>query len=114
MKRLIWLRLFIVGALVALSNVFVFGQTGAKKRYEDADRRMNESYQQTLTKIDKEQQTSLRDDQRHWLRNREAGAKFYKESGGKSTPKQRYWQYMLDSTEVQLRHLDTDWKSQTE
>ena len=85
-----------------------------KKSYEDADRRMNESYQQTLTKIDKEQQTSLRDDQHHWLRNREAGAKFYKESGGKSTPEQRYWQYMLDSTEGQLRHLDTDWKSQTE
>ena len=85
-----------------------------KKRYEDADSRMNESCQQLLTKIDKEQKTSLRDDQRHWFRNREPGAKFYKESGGKSTPEQRCWQYMLDSTEAQLRHLDTDWKSQIE
>ena len=86
-----------------------------KKRYEDADKRMNESYRQTLAKIDKEQQTNLRDDQRHWLKNREAGAKLYKESGGgKSTPEQRYWQYMIDSTEAQSRHLDTDWKSQTE
>ena len=86
-----------------------------KKRYEDADKRMNDSYRQTLAKIDKEQQTNLRDDQRHWLKNREAGAKLYKESGGgKSTPEQRYWQYMVDSTEAQSRHLDTDWKSQTE
>lgn len=86
-----------------------------KKRYEDADKRMNESYQQTLAKIDKEQQTNLRDDQRHWLKNREAGAKLYKESGGgKSTPEQRYWQYMIDSTEAQSRHLDTDLKAQTE
>jgi uncharacterized protein YecT (DUF1311 family) len=85
-----------------------------KKRYEDADRRMNESYQQTLAKIDKEQQTSLRENQRSWLKNRDAGAKLYKEVGGKSTPEQRYWQYLLDSTEAQLRHLNNDWKSQTE
>jgi hypothetical protein len=53
----------------------------------------------------------LRSDERQWLNNREAGAKLYKESGGgKSTPEQRYWQYMLDSSEGQSRHLDTDWK----
>ena len=34
MKRLIWLRLFIVGALVALPNLFVFGQTGAGFKIE--------------------------------------------------------------------------------
>jgi uncharacterized protein YecT (DUF1311 family) len=85
-----------------------------KKRYEDADRRLNESYQQTLAKIDKDQQTNLRDDQRRWLKTRDAGAKFYKESGGHSTPEQRYWQYMLDSTEAQLRHLEVDWKLTTE
>ena len=85
-----------------------------KKRYEEADRRLNESYQQTLAKIDKEQKEGLRAEQRDWLKTRDAGAKFYKETGGKSTPEQHYWQYMLDSTESQLRHLDTDWKSQTE
>lgn len=84
-----------------------------KKRYEEADQRMNESYQQTLAKIDKEQEASLREDQRQWLKNRDAGAKLYKESGGKSTPEQRYWQYMLDSTETQLHHLEADWKPAT-
>ena len=44
------------------------------------------SGQTTLAKIDKEQQTSLREDQRSWLKNRDAGAKLYKEVGGKSTP----------------------------
>lgn len=89
-------------------------QAELKKRYDEADRRLNQSYQQILAKMDKQQQTDLRDDQRHWIKTRDAGAKFYKEAGGKSTPEQRYWQYMLDSTEAQLRHLETDWKSQTE
>ena len=87
-------------------------QVQLKKRYEEADRRLNQSYQQVLAKVDKEQQGSLRDDQRHWLKVRDAGAKFYKQSGGKSTSDQRYWQYMVDSTEAQLRHIETDWKSQ--
>jgi len=85
-----------------------------KKRYEEADRRLNESYRQAIAKIDKEQKEGLRAEQRDWLKTRDAGAKFYKENGGKSTPEQRYWQYMFDSTESQLRHLEIDWKSQTE
>jgi uncharacterized protein YecT (DUF1311 family) len=89
-------------------------QAELKKRYDEADRRLNESYQQILAKIDKQQQTDLRDDQRHWIKTRDAGAKFYKELGGKSTPEQRYWQYMLDSTEAQLHHLKADWKPMTE
>jgi len=89
-------------------------QAELKKRYEEMDKHLNETYQQTLTKIDKEQQTSLREDQRSWLKARDAGAKVYKESGGKSTPEQRYWQYMLDSTGAQLRHLEADWQQTTE
>jgi len=85
-----------------------------KKQCDDADQRLNEIYQQTLAKIDQDQQKSLRGAQREWLKNRDAGAKFYKEAGGKSTPEQRYWQYLLDSTEAQLHHIETNWKSQTE
>jgi len=54
----------------------------------------------------------LRDDQRDWIKMRDAGAKLYKESGTKPAAERRYWQYMLDSTESQLRHLETDWKPQ--
>jgi uncharacterized protein YecT (DUF1311 family) len=83
-----------------------------RKKYGDADARLSKTYNEILSKIDKEQQGSLRDDQRHWLKARDAGAKFYKQSGGKSTSDQRYWQYMLDSTEAQLQHIEMDWKSQ--
>lgn len=83
-----------------------------KKRYEDADRRLNASYQQISAKIDKQRQTALRSDQRQWIKTRDAGAKFYREAGGKSTPEQRYWQYMLDSTEAQAHHLEAEWKSE--
>lgn len=85
-----------------------------KKRYEDADRRLNESYQQILAKIDKQRQGALRSDQRQWIKTRDAGAKFYREAGGNSSPEQRYWQYLLDSTEAQSHHLEADWKSQVE
>jgi uncharacterized protein YecT (DUF1311 family) len=89
-------------------------ETELKKRYEDADSKLNKTYNEIFAKLDKDQQTNLRDDQRRWLKTRDAGAKFYKESGGKSTPEQRYWQYMLDSTEAQLRHLAVDWNQTTE
>ncbi len=81
-----------------------------KQRYDEADRRLNELYQQILSKIDKEEQESLRQDERDWLRTREPGAKFFAASGSKSTAQRRYWQHMLDSTQGQLRHLDTYWK----
>jgi uncharacterized protein YecT (DUF1311 family) len=73
-----------------------------KKRYEEADSRLNKTYNEVLAKIDKEQRTSLREDQRRWIKTRDAGAKFYKESSGKSTAERRYWQYMLDSTEARI------------
>jgi len=81
-----------------------------KQRYDEADIRLNKLYRQILSKIDKEEQQSLRQDERDWLRTREPGAKFFGDSGPKSTAQRRYWQHMLDSTQAQLRHLDTYWK----
>jgi uncharacterized protein YecT (DUF1311 family) len=81
-----------------------------KKSYEETDRHLNEVYQEILSKIDKEAQESLRQDERDWLKTREPGAKFYADSGVKSTAQRRYWQHMLDSTQAQLRHLETYWK----
>jgi uncharacterized protein YecT (DUF1311 family) len=77
-------------------------ETELKKRYHVADSQLNKTYNQVLAKIDKEQQTSLRDDQRDWIKRRNAGAKLYKESGDKSTAERRYWQYMLDSTKARI------------
>jgi uncharacterized protein YecT (DUF1311 family) len=81
-----------------------------KQRYEEADRRLNETYQEVRSKIDKEEQGSLRQDERDWLKTREPGAKFYADSGPKSTAQRRYWQHMLDSTQARLRYLETYWK----
>jgi uncharacterized protein YecT (DUF1311 family) len=73
-----------------------------KKRYQDADRRLNKIYNTVLGKIDKEQQNNLRDDQREWIKIRDLGAAFYKEASDKSTAERRYCQYMLDSTEARI------------
>jgi uncharacterized protein YecT (DUF1311 family) len=81
-----------------------------KQRYEEADRRLNDTYQQIRGKIDKQEQDNLRQDEREWLKTREPSAKFYADSGPKSTAQRRYWQYMLDSTQARLRHLETYWK----
>ena len=85
-----------------------------KKSYEESDRRLNKTYQQIFSEIDKEERESLRQDERDWLKTRERGAKFYAESGSKSTARRRYWQHMLDSTQGQLRHLETYWKPKLE
>jgi len=81
-----------------------------KQRYAEADRRLNDTYQQIRGKIDKQEQDSLRQDERDWLKTREPGAKFYADAGPKSTAQRRYWQYMLDSTQARLRNLETYWK----
>jgi uncharacterized protein YecT (DUF1311 family) len=86
----------------------------SKERYEQADRRINELYQQLLPKIDKDQQAAFRDDQRDWIKTRDLRAKLYKESGMASAAERRYWQYMVDSTQAQLRHIETDWQPTTE
>ncbi len=41
--------------------------TELKKRFEDSDRRLNESYQDAVRKVDQEQLESLRADQREWI-----------------------------------------------
>jgi hypothetical protein len=77
-------------------------ETELKKRSEDADSKLNKTYNEILAKLDKEQKTSLREDQRQWIKTRDAGATFYKQAGGKSAAEGRYWQYMLDSTEARI------------
>jgi hypothetical protein len=77
-------------------------ETELKKRYEDADSKLNKTYNEILATLDKEQQTSLREDQRQWIKTRDVGATFYKQAGGKSAAERRYWQYMLDSTEARI------------
>jgi hypothetical protein len=58
----------------------------SKKRYEPAERRVKESCGEWPV-----------------VDTREIEAKFYAESGPKSTVGRRYWQYMADSTEARAR-----------
>ena len=80
--------------------------TELKKQHQEADSKLNRTYNAILAKLDKEQQTSLRADQRRWIKTRDAGAKVYKESGDKSTAEGRYWQYMLDSTQARIPAIE--------
>ncbi len=97
----------------------------SKKRYEVADRRVKELFQelvdieekqlqqsihddqtsQTQREIYEEQLKSSRDGQRAWIKTREIGARVYADSGNKSTATRRYWQHMADSTEAQAKAL---------
>lgn len=98
----------------------------SKKRSEAADRRVKESFQKLLDIHEKQVQESIRDEQtsamqrqiyeeqlkssgaaqRGWINTREIGAKFYAESGPKSTAERRYWQYMADSTEARASDIE--------
>jgi hypothetical protein len=69
----------------------------SKKRYEAAERRVKEY---------EEQLKSSRGAQGGLVDTREIGAKFYAESGPKSTAGRRYWQYMADSTEARASDIE--------
>jgi hypothetical protein len=74
-------------------------QSEIKKRYEEADRRRNE----LLAKRNQNKEAILRD----WIKTPEPDAKFYAKFGPKATARRRYWQYMLDSAENQVKSLES-------
>ncbi len=73
----------------------------SKNRYEAAERRVKEY---------EEQHKSSRGAQGGLVDTREMGAKFYAESGPKSTAGRRYWQYMADNTEASASEIKRELK----
>jgi uncharacterized protein YecT (DUF1311 family) len=68
----------------------------SKKRYEKADRHLNELYQKVSKQGSQEAQTNWSQDRKQWIRNREVGAKLYADSGPKRTAGQRYCLLMAE------------------
>ncbi len=86
-------------------------ESESKKRYQKADQRLNELYQKVNTQGSEEAKANLGRDRKEWVQNREAGAKFYAESGPKTTAGQRYWFLMAERTEAQASAIEDFLKS---
>jgi len=79
----------------------------SKKRYENADRHLNDLYQKVSKQGSQEAQTNWSRDRKQWIRNREASAKLYAESGPKRTAGRRYWLLMAESTEAHASVIES-------
>jgi lysozyme inhibitor LprI len=79
----------------------------SKKRYEKADRHLNELYQKVSKQGSQEAQTNWSRDRKQWIRNREAGAKLYAQSGPERTAGRRYWLLMAESTEAHASQIES-------
>jgi hypothetical protein len=79
----------------------------SKKRYENADRHLNDLYQKVSKQGSQEAQTNWSRDRKQWIRNREASAKLYAESGPKRTAGRRYWLLMAKSTEAHASVIES-------
>lgn len=85
----------------------------SKKRYEKADRHVNELYQKVGNHGSQEAQANWSRIRKQWIRNREAGAKFYALSGPKRTAGSRYWLLMADSTEAHASVIENALKKES-
>jgi uncharacterized protein YecT (DUF1311 family) len=81
-------------------------------RYEAADSKLNEVYGKLMRKLKPDDQTLLRDDQRKWIKLRDAGANAFS-SGRKKSLQPAYGQlYLAEATEQRVRDLEV-WLERT-
>jgi hypothetical protein len=99
----------------------------SKKRFEEADKRVNDLFRKlvdhqekqlqqsrgettasaTQRQIYERQLQSTRDAQRDWIKARELGAKLYADTGAKASAPRRYWQHMAESAAARARDLES-------
>jgi uncharacterized protein YecT (DUF1311 family) len=81
-----------------------------KQRFETMDRELNKKYGEVLAKADKDRVTLLREGQRHWLKERDAGEKIYLESFPPAEKTQRRLQYLGDVTAARIDLPQEQWE----
>ena len=74
------------------------------------DRELNNKYLELLTKTDKDRLSSLRQAQRKWLKDRDAGEKLYVESFPSVEKARRHLQYLGDVTAARIDLPQDQWE----
>jgi uncharacterized protein YecT (DUF1311 family) len=81
-----------------------------KQRFDTLDRELNKKYAEVLAKTDKDQVPLLRQAQRKWLKERDAGEKVYLESFPSAEKTSRRLQYLGDVTAARIGLPQDQWE----
>jgi uncharacterized protein YecT (DUF1311 family) len=81
-----------------------------KQRFDSLDGKLNEKYAEVLAQTDKDRVSLLRQAQRKWLKERDAGEKVYLESFPSAEKAQRRLQYLGDVTAARIDLPQDQWE----
>jgi hypothetical protein len=81
-----------------------------KERLETLDLQLNKKYAEVLAKTDKDRVSLLRQAQRNWLKQRDAGEKLYVDSFPSSEKARRHLQYLGDVTAARIDLPKDQWE----
>lgn len=80
-----------------------------KRRFDTLDRELNKKYAEVLAKTDKDRVALVREAQRKWLKERDAGEKLYLASFAPAEKAVRRLQYLGDVTAVRIALPQDQW-----
>jgi uncharacterized protein YecT (DUF1311 family) len=81
-----------------------------KQRFDTLDRQLNKKYAEVLAKTDKDRVQSLRQGQRKWLKERDAGEKFYLAFFPQPEKERRRLQFLGDVTAARIDTPAEQWE----
>jgi uncharacterized protein YecT (DUF1311 family) len=86
------------------------GEEELKKRFDALDQQLNKKYAEVLAKTDKERVAGVRAAQRDWLKQRDAGEKFYVASFSAAEKSRRRLQFLGDVTASRIDTPADQWE----
>ena len=81
-----------------------------KKRYDLLDQQLNKKYAEVLAKAEKDRVSVIREAQRDWLKQRDAGEKLYLSLVPAAEKSQRHLQFLSDSTAARIETPLDQWE----
>ena len=85
-------------------------EAALKQRLDTLDRELNKKYAEILAKADKDRVPLVREAQRDWLKDRDAGEKLYVESFPSAEKARRHLQYLGDVTAALIDLPQDQWE----
>ncbi|MFL6521677.1 MAG: lysozyme inhibitor LprI family protein [Chthoniobacterales bacterium] len=86
------------------------GEAELKAKFEELDRRLNKKYAEGLSKVDKDRVALVREGQRKWIKDRDAGEKFYVAQFPAAEQPRRRLQFLAAATAARLDTPVDQWE----
>ena len=81
-----------------------------KKRFDSLDQQLNAKYAEVLAKTEKDRASVVRDAQRNWLKQRDAGEKLYVSLFPAAEKTRRHLQFLADVTAARIEMPPEQWE----